>query len=474
MIPMAKPSKSSRIPLPAGTVLTAVKVLVVLALAAGSLLLPLEGLGPSGRVMLAIFIGAAGLWITEAIPPFATAIAVIVLQIYLLGLPGSPGHEAIEGYQIFLNPLASPILVLFFGGFILAISMSKHGLDKRMAMLLLKPFGRRPAGLLLGVIMITAVFSMFMSNTATTAMMIAILAPIYTRAEKGDPFIRALLLAVPFAANIGGIGTVIGTPPNAVAASVLGGMGYNVTFIGWMIIGFPLAVCLLMILWLVLLKLHRPGTSERDLNFADELRIGPRLIIVGVTFATTVLLWMTEPLHGIPSAVVALAPIFVFTTTGIITRHDLKSIDWDVLVLVAGGLSLGIGMERSGLATYLVDLVPFETLPLTALMLVFAVVTVVISNFMSNTSAANLLIPIAAAIAVWSPVVGAMVVAFSASLAMSLPVSTPPNAIAYASGLLRTSDMARTGTLLTFVGVAFVLTAMVLLNAYTGLLEFGD
>ena len=216
----------------------ALKVVVILALAIGSYFLPISGLTTGSRLCLMIFVGAAGLWVTEAIPPFATAIMVIVMSIYLLGWPGGPLQFDSTGlehsYRIFLNPIASPILVLFFGGFIMAIAASKHGFDVRLAKAFLKPFGTHPRMVLLGVIMITALFSMFMSNTATTAMMVAILTPLFMHFEGRDPFKKALVLAVPFAANIGGVGTIIGTPPNAVAASVLGELGHPVSFFSWM------------------------------------------------------------------------------------------------------------------------------------------------------------------------------------------------------------------------------------------------
>lgn len=450
------------------------KVAIIFGLAVATALIPIPELTLAQRLMLGIFVGAAGLWVTEAIPPFATAILVIVLQVYLLGRPDGPLDLQASGltasYQIFLNPVASPILVLFFGGFILAMAATKHGLDQRMARAFLRPFGQRPAAVLLGIIIITALFSMFMSNTATTAMMIAIVAPFFRGKEGPTTFGKALVLAVPFAANVGGIGTVIGTPPNAVAASILTGMGHHISFIHWMAIGVPIAAVLLVLLWAILLFFFPPETDTLEMKFSAPLRVGPRLIIVSGTFAITVALWMTEPLHAVPAAVAAMLPIAVFTATGVINAQDLKRIDWDVLILVAGGLSLGVGMEKTGLAHFLVGLAPFESFPLILLMISFAVVTLVISNFMSNTSAANLLIPIAVAITVWSPLVGAIAVALAASLAMSLPVSTPPNAIAYATGQIKTREMALIGTTVSLLGVAVVLGALLLLERFTPLL----
>ena len=270
------------------------KVGLIIAAALIARSLPIEGLNEASRICLMIFVGAAGLWVTEAIPPFATAIAVIVLSIYLLGEPGGVmGLESTgltESYRIFLNPVASPILVLFFGGFMLALAATKHGFDVRMARACLKPFGTKPRMVLLGVILITGVFSMFMSNTATTAMMIAIVAPLFRDMERRQPFKRALVLAVPFAANIGGVATIIGTPPNAVAASVLAEVGTPISFFGWMLIGLPVALVMMLVLWLLLMKVFNPRTDHFRFEFGEQLDVTWDLLIVMITFAVTVTL----------------------------------------------------------------------------------------------------------------------------------------------------------------------------------------
>src|SRR5690625_3235931 len=237
-----------------------------------------------------------------------------------------------------------------------------------------------------------------------------------------------------------------------------------------MLIGVPIALALLFLLWIVLLMFFSPEAEPIEMKFAAPLRIGPRMMIVTGTFATTVLLWMTEPLHGVPTALAALLPVAVFTVTGVIDAQDLKRIDWDVLILVAGGLSLGVGMEKTCLSTELVNLVPFESLQLIVTTIAFALVTLILSTFMSNTSAANILIPLAVAISAWSPILAAITVALSSSLAMSLPISTPPNAIAFATGKISNREMAAAGTLLSFAGVAFVLFALFILQRFTPLL----
>jgi len=446
------------------------KVLIILFLAFAAWFLPIPGLTLASRISLVIFIGAAGLWVTEAIPPFATAIIVIVLNIYLLGIPGGPLNLARSGvsnsYQIFLNPMSSPVLVLFFGGFILAVAATKHGLDVRLAKAFIKPFGTRPSMVLLGIISITALFSMFMSNTATTAMMIAILTPLLTHFEGRTHFKKAMVLAVPFSANIGGLGTIIGTPPNAVAASVLDGLGYNISFLKWMMIGVPVVIIMLLVLWGVLLQAFRPSSEKFEILFPEPIEMTWDLLVVVLTFSSTVLLWLTQPLHHIPSAVVALLPIVVFFTLGILNKNDLKKIEWDVLILVAGGLTLGVSMIKSGLSEVLVGQVSYLPVSPFALLCVFVLVSIVISNFMSNTSASNLIVPLVTSVAVISPMIGAIGVAFACSLAMSLPISTPPNAIAFATNEIETREMAKYGTIISFFGLIVITTMLYIIKIF--------
>ncbi len=449
------------------------KVFIVLFLSISSYFLPIPELTEASRLCLMIFIGAAGLWITEAIPPFATGIMVIVLNVYLLGRPEGPLNFALTGtdsYQVFLNPIASPVIVLFFGGFILAIAATKHGLDVRLAKAFIKPFGTHPRMVLLGIISTTALFSMFMSNTATTAMMIAILHPLFKHFKSRTPFKRALVLSVPFAANIGGIGTIIGTPPNAVAASILAGMGNSISFTKWMIIAVPFVILLELILWLILIAVFKPRKEHFEILFPDNLQLTWDLVVVVATFSLTILLWLTEPLHHIPSAVTALLPIMIFTMSGIIDRKDLKLIDWDVIILVAGGLTLGVSMSRSGLSEFLVSQMSF--LPMTPLIIIgaFVVLSLVLSNFMSNTAAANLIIPIIVSFAMIDPRLGAIAVAFACSFAMSLPVSTPPNTIAFATREITTKEMAQYGTLMSMIGMLIILGGLVILNNYFNIL----
>ncbi len=439
------------------------------------LLLHLNTAWPREAVFMSgIFVLAAVLWVTEALPLFATALLVIGLEIILLANPGgwmglgfSAGKS--PAFQQILNAAADPVLLLFFGGFLLAQAATKEGVDRAVSSVLLAPFEKRAALLLLGVLCVTALFSMWMSNTATTAMMIALVSPIVLRLPPREPFRRALILAVPVGANLGGFGTPIASPPNAVALGFLRKAGHSVGFVEWMMIAVPLMAALLLFAWGMLWFLFRPQLTELPLETARQQLSRRAWYVVGV-FVATVLLWLSESLHGLPAAVVALLPAVALTAPGILNRDDLNSLPWNILILIAGGIALGAGMQLTGLDRLLV-----QQLPLSGEWLVIALVvgTIVIGTFMSNTAAANLLLPIgisAAGATGVSPVETTISIALAASASMALPISTPPNAIAYASGEVNTRDMAMIGIAIGLASGGLILVfGKILLRLATGM-----
>jgi len=421
--------------------------------------------------MAGIFVLAALLWVTEALPLFATALLVIGLELVLLANPGGwPGLGFDSGdspdYRAILHGAADPVLVLFFGGLLMAQAAVKEGVDRSMSALLLAPFGTHPAAVLAGVMAITALFSMFMSNTATAAMMIALATPMLAQMPKDEPFRRALVLAVAFAANIGGMGTPIGSPPNAVALGHLRAAGEAPAFLEWMLVAVPLAAACLAAAWAILWWLHRPRTPGLRLRLAPAA-VGARGRFVVATFTLTVALWLTDRWHGLPAAVVALLPAVALTATRTLTAADLNRIEWSVLILIAGGISLGGGVTLTGLDRLIVERLPFAAAhALPWLLLALVAVTVVLSTFMSNTAASNLLLPIGiSAAAAFGGDSGAtrqvaMSIALAAALAMALPVSTPPNAIAYARSEFAVRDMARAGILAGLAGTVLVVAGV--------------
>lgn len=420
-------------------------------------------LEPAARWTLGIVVFCGLLWMTEAIPAFAVALLAIGLQIMILGQPGgvmNPEGDP-KSWEMFVEPWASPSMWLFFGGFILAKASSRTGLDRSLAGNLLRLAGSKPERVLLVAMATTFVFSMFLSNTATAAMMIAILGPMLG-SLKAPGASRALILGVAFSANLGGMGTIIGTPPNAIASGLLGDV-YAIDFLKWMLFGLPPAILLLAGLWWALSKrvrlasfqLENPDSSDAAVKSAKSSDRAPRWQrwVVLVLIVATIGLWLTGTWHGIPTAVISFIPIVFFSITGVIRAKDIRSLDWDILILLAGGLSLGVGVSESGLAEWIAGKLGTLDLAPWAMGMIFGLLTLALSNFMSNTAASNILIPIGIAAGAASgggveAAAFAVPMALSASAAMCLPISTPPNAIAYASGRIRSRDFLLPGLIL--------------------------
>jgi solute carrier family 13 (sodium-dependent dicarboxylate transporter), member 2/3/5 len=414
------------------------------------------GLDPAARRCLFILVLAAGLWATEAIPAFAVAFLVIGLSILLLGRPDGVfvGPDEPDRWQIFIAPFASPLIWLFLAGFILAEAAARTGLDRTLAGIVFRAAGARATAVLVAAMGITFVLSMFMSNTATAAMMIAVIAPVLRTLPQGHPFRPALPLGIAVSANLGGMGTLVGTPPNAIAAGFITRAGADLSFLDWMALGLPPALLLAGALGTFLVYRYQAAglfLDRRALASAQET--GPRAPvwqrgIVVMVFSVTLLLWMFGPA---PAAVVAFIPITVLSITGVIGIAEIRQLRWDVLILMAGGLSLGVAVTETGLAAWLVDGLPIGGLGLLGAGLAFALLTAFLSNFMSNTAAANILVPLGAAAAIsvgGAPGILPVIIALSASTAMCLPIATPPNAIAYSTGELTARAFLLPGLLL--------------------------
>ena len=428
-----------------------------------------EGLNVVQQRMIAIFAFAALMWMFEIIPAWTTSVVIIVLMLLTISNKGfglflnnvNDGSVFID-YTAVMAAFANPIIMLFLGGFVLAIAATKVGLDVQLAKILLKPFGTNPKTVMLGILCVVAIFSMFMSNTATAAMMLAFLTPVLKSLPADGKGRIGLALAIPVAANIGGIGTPIGTPPNAIALGYLNDMGMGVTFMDWMLRMVPFVIVMILIAWVLLLFLFPFKAKKIELKIEGGAKPGHHTIVVYVTFALTILLWITEQWTGINSNIVALIPFAVFSATGVIDKKDLSEIEWSVLWMVAGGLALGVGLMKTGLASTLVNAIPFSSMSPFLVMVAAGVIGYLISNFLSHSSAANLLCPIIAVIGSALSVelepfggVRALLIglAISTSVAMLLPISTPPNAIASSTGLVETKDMLKVGVVIGVVGL---------------------
>ena len=452
--------------------------LIILMLPASAF--PVEGLTVVQQRVIAIFLLAALCWVLEPIPIYATSVVIIVLELMLLsdkglylfrGAEGQPHFGELLSYSDIMATFASPIIMLFLGGFFLAMAATKYRLDVNLARVLLKPFGTQPKYVMFGLMLITAIFSMFMSNTATTAMMLSILAPVIALFGAKDPGKIAFALCIPVAANIGGIGTPIGTPPNAIALKYLTGDNL-ITFGEWMFFGVPFVAVLLVFAWVLINTLYPAKQEKIELTIKGKFLMTPKAITVYVTFALTIILWLMGSAHGMNSYTVALIPVAVFSLTGIINKEDLKKISWDVLWLVSGGIALGLALDQTGLARLMVHSIPFDSFSPYIVLAGSALLCLVMANFMSHTATANLLMPIMAALGtsmvslvpLGGEITLILVVTFAASLGMSLPISTPPNALAHATGHVQSNQMARVGVIIGVVGVVLSFAMIWLLH----------
>ena len=434
----------------------------------------IDALTVSQQRVIAIFVFAALMWMFEVIPNWTTSVLIIVISLLTvsnkgLGFLCKPEYGTLVPYKDIMAAFADPVVMLFLGGFVLAIMATKYGLDVTLARLLLKPFGTKPKMVLLGFLVVISVFSMFMSNTATAAMMLAFLAPVLAVLPNDDKGKIGLALSIPIAANLGGMGTPIGTPPNATAVKFLSQAGLEVGFAEWAIRMIPYVIIMILFAWVLLLIFFPFKTDKLVLEIPENKRKKDwKTYTVWITFGLTILLWATEQLTGINSNIVALIPLAVFTCTGIFGKEDIKEINWSVLWLVAGGFALGTDLQGTGLAKVLIEAIPFGSMSVVLVIIVAGFVTYFLSNFISNSATAALVIPIliviamgmadpaaannAAFVALGGTHAMIIFVAVCASLAMLFPISTPPNAIACSTGLVQTKDMAKVGIIIGVVG----------------------
>ena len=431
----------------------------------------IEGLNVIQQRIIAVFAFATILWVTEAISPWATSVSLIGLLLFSTSdntftffRSGMDKSELLD-HSALMATFADPIIILFLGGFILAIAATKSGLDVLLARTLLKPFGKKSENVLLGFILITGFFSMFVSNTATAAMMLTFLTPVFKALPPEGKGRIALTLSIPVAANIGGMGTPIGTPPNAIALKYLNsptGLNLGLGFGDWMMFMLPLTIVLLLIGWFLLKKFFPFKKKTIDLNIEGEVEHNWRTVVVAVTFVVTVLLWICDRWTGVGANTVAMLPIVVFAFTGVIKARDLQEINWSVIWMVAGGFALGLALNESGLAENVIKSIPFGNWSPVAILLASGVICYILSNFISNTATAALLVPILAVVckgmggaldSIGGTPTVLIGIAIAASVAMSLPISTPPNAIAHSTGLVKQNEMMKIGLIMGIIGL---------------------
>jgi solute carrier family 13 (sodium-dependent dicarboxylate transporter), member 2/3/5 len=459
----------------------------ILALLSGPVLfilllgMPLPtGMTPEARAILASTCWVAVWWITEAIPIPVTSL----LPIILFPLSGGLNIKATTlGY-------GHPILFLFIGGFIIAIAIEKWGLHKRMALWIISKIGVNLKMIVLGFMLATAFLSMWISNTAATLLMLPIsTAVIYHLFEKGkeipskEKFGRVLMLSIAYAASIGGMATLIGTPTNIILSGLVREIfQIEITFANWILIGLPLSLILLFVCWFYLTRFRfknihvqiQEGKESLKRQFMDLGHMSYEETVVAVVFGITALMWIVRPfllknlLPGLDDNIIALAgamALFIIPSRKNKGRQILdwdaaRKLPWGIILLFGGGLAIAAGFRDSGLAEWFgLQMSVFEVLPF---ILVLAIVVLMI-NFLteitSNMATASVILPILATISLQSnlhPIILMIGATLAASCAFMLPVATPPNAIVFSTGYLRITDMAKTGFVMNLVSIILV------------------
>ena len=423
-------------------------------------------------------------WITEPVPIPVTALLPIAV-VPLLGIDSVGKVTA---------PYAHPLIFLFLGGFILSIAMERWQLHKRIALLTMLLVGTKPSQQIGGMMLVTAFLSMWMSNTATAVMMLPIgLSIIAMQQEQGmanDNFAKAILLAIAYAASIGGIATLIGTPPNALLAAYLErSYQLQLSFADWMLFGVPLSVSMLLLCWLWLTKLHfkldKTATVDSRVLYRQRLNeLGPMQTaekLVLIIFATAAFCWvfrgLLSELSGIKlddtliaiaaASLLFIVPVSLKSGQRILQWQDCQQLPWGVLLLFGGGLTLAGQIDNSGLSSYIAGQIG-QLGQIDVLLLIVLVTTVIIflTEITSNTATAAAFLPLLGPVAVSLNTSAAMLVipaAVAASCAFMMPVATPPNAIIFASGKLKIIDMVKAGLVLNLSGI-------VLISAFTMLI----
>ncbi len=454
-----------------------VRILGILLMLAPLVISPPEGMSNAAWHATGLAVTMALWWLTEAIPLAATAL----LPILVAPLFGISGLSQVAAAYV------DPLIVLFLGGFLLARAIVKSGLHTRIAVTLIEFAGNAPRKLLAAVMAATAFLSLWISNTASAM----VLAPIASAIAAAHPnhrgFGTALMLGVAFAATIGGMGSLIGTPPNAIfAAHVRETYGANVGFAEWALVGLPVASLMLVVAWGFLSGVS-PGVGSRPLELdrvADIGAMGPEERRVALVAGLTALGWISRPLlewlfPALPVsdagiAMTAALMLFVLPDGGGGRLLDLKTaikLRWDVLILFGGGLALAGILQDTGIAASIGGLAAsFAHWPEFIVLLGFAALIVYVGELASNTAMAAIFLPIAGAAAVTlntDPVAFLFPIALAASIGFMLPVATPPNAIVFADPVVTRSKMLRAGApldvigLVVAVGTGYVLAPLV-------------
>ena len=460
--------------------LNAIKLIFIVAITSVIALLPTESFGIEGLTVvhqriISLFVFAALMWLTEAMPSWVTSMVVVTVMLLTVSTsafnflrPEGVAANGLVPFKSIMACFANPTIMLFIGGFVLAIGLTKVKLDVALARVLLKPFGTRSEVVLLGFILVTAIFSAFVSNTATAAMMLAFLTPVLKSLPADGKGRIALALAIPVGANLGGMITPIGTPPNMIALDYLSSQGMGISFVDWTIKMAPFVIILLLLSWALLRFLFPFKQKHIKIEIEGDIKWNRHTWSVIAAFVITIFMWMFgTDLWDVDTNVVAMIPIAIFCATGILTRRDLEEINWSVLWMVAGGFALGVALNYKGegtesLSSLIVNTVPFDNFSPLVVMILAGIICFGFSNFISHSAATSLLVPVLGVVAgglgtalesyggAQAMLVG---IAIASSVSMILPISTPPNAIAHSTGFIEQKDMMKVGIIIGIMGL---------------------
>lgn len=395
------------------------------------------------------------LWLSEAVPPFVPTLILLVAVPLFLSSYG-PQHELAP----VLAWLADPVLALFFGGFVLGGAIARHGLDRAIAGLTIHWSQGSNLRLLSMVMVTTAFLSLWMSNIAATAMMIAALRPLLDASD--ERLRRAWLIGVAMAANLGGMGSPLGSGPNAIALSMAEG---QISFLTWMLIGLPIAALSIGVAGMMIVRRFRVTGRIVAPQVATE-RISPSGWRVLMLMVIAVAAWLTGPLHGVSAPLVSLALAALLFASGLLDGSDFKALDWSTLALIGGGIALGRLIDHTGLIGAITASFGGDLTHTNGSLVILVILAATMSAVMSNTAAATLLIPIGVAMGPLGST-NAMVIALACSFGLPFVISTPQNAMAVGSGA-RSSDLLWIGVPLMIGGCVALLLLRPLIAALLG------
>jgi sodium-dependent dicarboxylate transporter 2/3/5 len=441
-------------------------------------------------IAMALLVLIAGLWITEIVPTIVGAFLVPIV-IVIAGI--STTGEA-------LQPFFDPVIALFFGGFIIAEALKKHNIDRRLALGIVSRASIRPSVLLIILMAVSAFLSMWMSNTASAAVMVPLAIALVTQIEEGGKekdttgFKKALVLGIGYAATTGGISSIIGTPANPIAVEGLADLGpeFEISFLKWFAYGLPFVFIMIFVIWGYLMIIYKPKVSKESLAdaqivFKEDLKkmgkMKTKEWITVVIFLVTIALWLlAKPLNtwtggiiSLSSGIIALIAVVLIFATNTLKPKDVKTINWNALFLFGGGLTLGEALEATGIGDWIAsNMGIIEGKHFILIALIVGGISLLVTAVASNTASAAMLIPLVIPISQSlqiDPRLLALVVAIGSSIDYALVFGTPPTMISYSTGYFSVREIFKVGSILDIIGILLLSTVSVLLWVGFGLIS---